>query len=76
MMITSPVSYTKLAYGGQWPIFSSWLKSGMRILIEKFVKVMVCRGQIIPFSLIVIGLPYQAPRQIKLLTAHAPCKLT
>lgn len=76
MMITSPMSYTTLAYGGQWPIFSSWLKSSMCILIETFVNVMFCRGQIMPFSLIVTGLPYQAPRQIKLLTAHLPCKLT
>lgn len=39
---------------GKWPIFSSWLKCGMRILIEKFVNIMACIGQIMPFRLIVI----------------------
>lgn len=54
MMITSPVSHT-VAYGEErCLIFSSWLKCGTRILIEKFVSVMVCRGQIMPFKLIVI----------------------
>lgn len=54
MMITSPVSNSTVAYGGQWPLFSSWLKCGMRILMDIFVNVMVCREKIMPFRLIVI----------------------
>lgn len=52
MMITSHVSVA-VAYGGQWPIFPSWRKCGMRILIGKFVNVRACRGQIRQFRLIV-----------------------
>lgn len=74
-MITSAMSNTKLAYGGQWLIFLSWLKCSMHILIEKFVNVIVCRGQIMPFRLIVM-IAHHRPRQIKQITAHVSCKLT
>lgn len=62
MMITSALSNTAAAdYGvvlGRrdggteegWPIFSSWLRCSMRILMGEFVNIMVCGGQIMPFE--------------------------